>query len=169
MALSNKKLASNIVKEIRELNSRMASDQYRMAKLLFTLHTGSLHLEFGYDNFAEFCDEELPWGYNTALANVSMFRDIKRLKYNQKEAIEILSRLGLSRTRTSLRRMENKATPASLEKLFKVSATTFTVHMPSFTDMQRIEKKLLKHGLDVATNGRRLNMSETVRIALLAS
>lgn len=168
MRLTGKKLASNIVQQIRQLNMKMAEDQYELARLLYTLHSGSLHLEFGYTSFNEFCSEELPISYGHALSTVKLFSKLRELKYNKSEAIDLIGRLGITKTRKAIGTLTTKKSVASVARNASSDILSFTVHL-SKNEMRAVEKILIKHGLDVNQNGRRMNMRETMVTAIKAS
>ena len=157
--LTTKKAASEVIHKIRELNSRMATDQFELCRLLHTLHVGSLHQVFGYETFNEFCYHELPFGYSHVLSKVKLFRDFKRLGYNKTEAIDVILRLGVTVAKRALAQSDNKVSAAKLEKKYKNFDPTITIHL-SQQQARTVEKNLVKHGLDINQSGRRMNLSE---------
>lgn len=158
--LSNKKLASQLIVKVRELNSRMAADQYELCRCLATLHSSQLHVDFGYANFEEFCHHELPFTYGYSLSFIRFITHTKRLKYNKTEAIEIIEHVGISKAKVILANLDAKISISKINKLYsKSSKFSFDI---TPTDEKLLTKKLLKYGLDVNENGRRMNATSTM-------
>lgn len=166
--ISSKKQASMLILKIRELNSRMAGDQYELCRCLATLHGSKLHLEFGYDKFADFCHDELPYSYGHALSFIRFMTHAKRLKYNKAETIDIIERIGISKAKNVLAKLDEKITVAKIASRFASTSVKFSFEITP-TDEKLLNKKLLKYGLDVNENGRRMNATQTMLKLLKAA
>lgn len=159
--ISNKKLASELVLKVRELNTKMAGDQFELCRCLATLHSSKLYLDYGYDNFAEFTHHELPLGYSTSLSSAAFYNHTKRLKYTKVEAVDMISRLGISKSKKVISVLESKESVSKLERYYKRGVSKFSFDMTP-TDEKMVIKKLLKFGLDLSEEGRRLNATQSI-------
>ena len=166
MTKSTKEQARFMLDQLKELDRLVHRAYFEMGRLLNAFKTHKLWEVLGYNSWKAMVEEELSCSVSTAARYSQVYDNLKRLKYDQKESLQMIEVLGLRTLSKLLPSMQVKMSLTALrhkkEKLNRCIA--FWV---SPEDEALIEEVLTHYGLRIE-EGRWMNSSEAL-LALVAA
>lgn len=166
MTDTTKQQAQLMLDQLKELDRLVHRAYFEMGRLLNAFRTHELWKVLGYKSWTAMVEEELSCSLSTAARYSTVYGHLKRLKYNQKESLQMIEVLGLRSLSALLPSMKVKMNLSTLKHKKEVlnRCVAFWV---SPEDEALIENVLKQYGLIVHDN-RWINSSEAL-LALMAA
>ena len=157
---TDKAYASKLLGRLRELDYQTVEAYYDMGAIISSMQHGSLYLLLDYESMGELVEEELTYTKSTAFKYAKMYRRFRELKYLKHEAIELLSKFGLTHMCDILPGITNKIGQRAIKT--RIDAIdeyqiNFTLNSKQLADTHRALKAL---GAEQSDEGRWYNSSE---------
>jgi hypothetical protein len=166
MTETTKQQAQFMLDQLKELDRLVHRAYFEMGRLLNAFRTHKLWEVLGYKSWREMVEEELSCSFSTASRYSHVYGHLKRLKYTQKESLQMIEVLGLRSLSRLLPTMKIKLNMTELrrqkEKLNRCIAFWVSPEQEAW-----LEDVLTDYGM-VIENGRWEHSSEAL-IALIQS
>ena len=85
----SKKYANEMLDRLIELDNTVSSAYYEMGRILSAIDHSKLYETLDYISLGELVEEELSFSSATGHKYMSVYRQLKRLKYNKAEALDL--------------------------------------------------------------------------------
>ena len=160
MSKDNRAYATKLLDRLRELDYQTVEAYYDMGSIISSIQHGKLHKILGYNTMTEMIDEELTYTPSTGLKYAKMYRRFRELKYLKHEAIELLSKFGLTHMCDVLPGFTNKIG----QRAIKTRIDAIDEHQINFTvtgkQLEETRRALIALGAKQSEDGRWHNSSE---------
>ena len=166
MTDTTKQQAQFMLDQLKELDRLVHRAYFEMGRLLNAFKTHDLWKVLGYDSWKAMVEEELSCSVSTASRYSAVYGHLKRLKYNQKESLQLIEVLGLRSLSKLLPSMKVKMNLTTLRHK-KETLNRCVAFWVSPEDEALIENVLRQYGL-IVHEDRWVNSSDAL-LTLMAA
>lgn len=146
-----KQQAQFMLDQLKDLDRLVHRAYFEMGRLLNAFKTHDLWKVLGYKSWKEMVEEELSCSISTAAKYSNIYGHLKRLKYDQKESLQLIEVLGLRSLARMLPSMQIKLSMTALrhkkEKLNRCVAFWVTPEQEAL-----LEEVLTHYGMTIENN-----------------
>ncbi len=152
--------ATGFLDKLVVLDKTTNAAYYEMGRLLSAISKNSLWDLMGYDSFPHMVNEELSFAPGTAHHYVNLYNNLRRLKYNKAESLNLLHEHSMTRLLDVLPPINAKLSSRALGKRIADLDSKQLNFMITSKELTEANRALTKLGATVSKTGRNEHMSE---------
>lgn len=159
--------AEELLDRLTALDLATVENYYDMGAIISALKHGKLYTMVGYDSFKELVGCELSFTESTASKYGRMYDNFTKFKYTKTEAIDLLSRFGLTNMHEELIKMTKKLGVRAIQR--RIAAKDVEQICFSFTheESEEIHTALRTFGARPSKNGKRWNDTSVAFLSIV--
>jgi hypothetical protein len=151
--------ASAMLDMLKKLDKTVNAAYYEMGCILTALADGVYDV-LGYESFSHLVEDELSFTPSAAHSYMRLYKDLKRLKYNKKESLDLIDTFSKTNLVQVLPHLKDKVS----KTVMKNRIAKLGVHQVNFmldtAEYAEMEQALDSLGVTLSTTGRRMHSSD---------
>lgn len=152
--------ANKILDQLIDLDVATNVGYYEMGRLLSAISKNTLWDIMGYESFPHMVSEELSFASGTANHYVSLYDNLRRLKYNKTESLKLIQEHSMTRLVDVIPSINAKISSKALGKRIADLDTKQLNFMVTSKELAEAQRALAKLGATMSKTGRRQHSSE---------
>jgi hypothetical protein len=156
----SKDYATKFLDQLIDLDKTTNAAYYEMGRLLSAISKNTLWDLMGYSSFGHMVEEELSFAPGTAHHYITLYDNLRRLKYNKAESLKLLHEHSMTRLLDVLPPINAKLSSRALGKRIADLDTKQLNFMITSKELVEANRALDKLGATMTKTGRRQHASE---------
>lgn len=162
-----KNYADKILDQLVELDLSTNAGYYEMGRLLSAISKNTLWDIIGYESLGQMISEELSFAPGTATHYITLYDNLRRLKYNKAESLKLIQKHSMTRLIEVLPKMGTKVSDRAVANRIAASEVNQLNFIVNNKELGEVQEALTRLGVTTEEkSGRRKHSSEAFMIMI---